>query len=326
MFSYRSLLKESWRITWRHKYLWFLGLFASLVAGGSSWQYQALSQNLNQGIISGSYYKLSNILVINTVVKNFFLGIANLFHQGFWSTLNLLSILLVVIFILSFFVWISISSEAGLINDTKEILENKKKNLKLSFRHSLNIGNHHFWSVFALNLTIRILTAAVFFIISLPLLFLVIENTGLLAIIYVILFVIFVPVSIALYLMTNYIIAYRVIDNLSFVASLEKGTKLFLKNWLVSTEVGVILFIINFLASAALLVVLLVLLLPLIFFALLLNLSWLIFTLIFLAILIIIIFASILTTFEISTWTDLFIRLKGKGVIAKLERMFNYKK
>ena len=33
MFSYRALFRQAWEITWRHKYLWFFGLFASLVAG-----------------------------------------------------------------------------------------------------------------------------------------------------------------------------------------------------------------------------------------------------------------------------------------------------
>ncbi len=323
MFSYRSLLKQAWGITWKNKYLWFLGIFASLVGGGSAWGYQILSQNLNQGLINGSYYQLSNILAIGDLMRNFSLGIIALFHSNILVVMSIASVLLSATIILVVFIWLAITSQAGLINDVKKILKFKKNDSPLTIRRSLTVGNHHFWSVLGLNLIIKILIAAIFFIVSLPLLFLVIQNINVLAIIYIILFVIFVPISVGLSLMINYAIAYKVLDNRSFVASLEKGTKLFIKNWLVSLEIGIILFIISFIASILAILLLIVFLLPLFLLGLILNLSWLALIAILLAIVIIIIFGAILTTFRIATWTSLFLRLENKGVIAKLERLFN---
>lgn len=323
MFSYRSLLKQAWVITWQNKYLWFLGLFAALVTGGGAWEYQMLSQNLNQGLINGSYYQLNNVLALSDLVKNFLLGIVNLFQYDFLTILNVFSALLITTIILCFFIWLAVVSQAGLIYDIKKILNIKKKEPKLSLRESLTAGQNHFWSVLGLNLTIKIITAFIFFIISLPLLFLVIKDTAVLAIIYTILFVIFVPVFMGSSLMLNYIIAYRVLDNYSFIVSLEKGVSLFKKNWLISLEMGVILFIINFIASGLILIILSLFLLPLLLLGLILNLTWLTTLIVFFALIIVIIFGSALTAFQIATWTSLFLRLKDKGGIAKLERLFS---
>ncbi|MFA6994858.1 MAG: hypothetical protein WC249_00400 [Patescibacteria group bacterium] len=323
MFSYRSLLKQAWIITWRNKYLWFLGLFAALVTGGGAWEYQMLSQSLNQGLINSSYYQLSSVLAISDLAKNFLLGIVNLFQYDFLTIINIFSALLITVAILCFFIWLAVVSQAGLIYDVKKILNNKKKEQKLSLRDSLTAGHDHFWSVLSLNLTIKVITAFIFFIISLPLLFLAIKDLSILAVIYTILFVIFVPISMGSSLMINYVIAYRVLNNYSFIVSLEKGAVLFKNNWLISLEMGVILFIINFLASGLILIILSLLLLPLLLLGLILNLTWLTTLIIFFALIIIVIFGSALTSFQIATWTSLFLRLNDKGGIAKLERLFN---
>ena len=275
MFSYRSLLKQAWEVCWKHKYLWFLGLFASLTAAGGSWEYQLLAQNFNQGMIDGSYSRLSAILTLADVVKNFFWGIVNLFSYDFLTILNALSLLIIAF-------------------------------------------------VFSLNLMIKIVISLVFFITGLPLLFMALSSTPILVTVYTVLFVILVPVAVSLSLLLKYAIAYRVLDNKSFVSALENAGKLFSKNWLVSLEMAIILFIINFLASIVVLVILSLFLLPLLLLGLMFQIGWLIIMTMLLAISLIIIFGSILTTFQVTTWTNLFLRLKDKGAMAKLERVFSH--
>jgi hypothetical protein len=322
MFSYRALLKQAWDITWKHKYLWFLGLFTALVASGGSWEYQVISNNFNQSLVDGSYYRLNDFLTASDLLKNFGQGLLSLFHYDFWTILNVLSLLILAAAFAIFLIWLAVTSQAALIGDVKKIQNSKKKDLPLSLRDSLTSGHQHFWSVLGLDLIIKILIAAAFFIISLPLLFIAIKDTTALMIIYTILFVIFVPVSVSLSLMTNYVIAYRVLDNKSLVSSLEHGYRLFKNNWLVSLETGVILFILSFLASGVLLAVLGIFLLPLVLLGILLSLTWLTVIALFLAIALVIIFGAALTTFQVTTWTGLFLQLKDKGALAKLERLF----
>lgn len=324
MFSYRALFKQAWEITWKHKYLWFLGLFAALVVGGGPWEYQVMAQNLNQSIVDGSFYRLNDILAAQAALANFGQGLVNLFHYDALTIINVLLLLLVILALLAFLIWLAVTCQAALIGDVQKISVSKKKEQTLSLRNSLTAGHKHFWSVLSLNLAIKLVIGLVFFIVSLPLLFMAIKDTTALVIIYTILFVILVPISVSLSLMTNYVIAYRVLDNKTFVASLEHGGKLFADNWLVSLEFGLILFLINFAASAIVLVIMALFLLPLLLLGLLLNAAWLSGLIIGLAIILVVLFGAGLTTFEMSAWTLLFLRLKESGVLAKLERLFGH--
>ena len=323
MFSYRTLLKQAWMVTWKHKYLWFFGLFASLVAGSGSWEYQIITQNLGQSPIDGSYLRLGNILAIGDVVKNFFLGLISLFQQDFWIILNTFTVILVSAVFLLFFLWMAVTSQAALIDSLKKIIISKKKPEQLSIHRGLTDGCRHFWPVLGLNIFVKILIYFIVFIIGLPLLFMVISNTGILFAVYIIVFVIFIPVAMGLSLLVKYAVAYQVIENKSIVSSLEHGARLFRNNWLVSLEMAVILFLFNFAFSGVALIILSLLLLPLFLIGMIFNLFWLTIFSLFLAIAVVIIFGSVLTTFQTAAWTNLFLHLKEKGGLAKLERLFS---
>lgn len=322
MFSYRNLLKQAWATTWEHKYLWFLGLFASLVAGSGSWEYQVITQNLGQNPIEGSYMRMGSILAIGDVLKNFFLGLASVFRNDFWTVLNIFSILIITATLLIFFIWMAVSSQAALVGSLKKLLTAKKKPEGLSIRASLSEGHRYFWPVLSLNILVKILIYFAFFLVGLPLLLMTISDSSALFALYIIIFVIFIPLAMSLSLLIKYAIAYKVIENKSFVASLEHGTRLFKNNWLISLEMAVILFLINFLFSGLVLIIFALFLLPLFLLSLMFNLYWLMILILFIAIALVVILGSVLTTFQTASWTNLFLHLKEKGGVAKLERLF----
>lgn len=322
MFSYRSLFKQAWLISWRHKYLWFFGLFSAIIAGGSSWEYQIFAQNLNRGLIEGSYFRLGNILAINDLIRDLGAGLVDLFNYDFWTILNVLSLIILTAVILLFFLWLAISSQAALVHDVKKILSPKKKAADLSVQAGIGVGHKHFWPLLGLNVLIKVLVALTFFIIGLPLLFMVWRDTYTLSIVYTILFIIFVPIAVGLSLLIKYAIAYRVLNNKSALSALEAGEKLFRKNWLISLEAAVLLFIINFLASIVLIIILSLIFLPLFVLTLIFGAAGLTVLVLVLAIILIVAFGSILTTFQTAAWTNLFISLTEKGGQAKLERLF----
>jgi len=292
------------------------------VAGSGSWEYQVITQNLGQNPVEGSYLRLGSVLTVGETLKNFCLGMVNLFHQDFWTILNAFSILLITVILLVFFIWLAVTSQAALVGSVKKILAPKKKSEDLSIRDSLSAGYRHFWPVLGLNVLVKILIYFVVFIVGLPLLFMVISNASILFALYIIIFIIFIPIAMSLSLLVKYAIAYKVIENKSLVVSLEKGTKLFRDNWLVSLEMAIILFLLNFLFSGLALIILALLLLPLFLLGLMFNLLWLVILSLFLAIAVVVIFGSVLTTFQTASWTNLFLRLKEKGGLAKLERLF----
>lgn len=325
MFSYRSILKQAWIIAWKNKYLWFFGLFASLAVAGGTMEYKFITQGLGQGLVDSSYKNLNGLLALSDLCEQIWLGIIGLFSQDITIIINTFTLLLLALTIIWVFVWLAISSQAALIDNIKKILNPRKKLGILSIREGLTIGNRHFWSVLGLNILIKILISFAFFLINLPLLFLVLSDNSSFMVAYIILFVIFVPVAISLSLIVKYAISARVLENKSVVSSLEQGWKLFEKNWLISLETALILFIISFLSSFILLVIISISFFPLLWLGIVFSISWLTFLMLFLCLLVAIVFGSLLTTFQIATWTDLYLHLKEKKGLAKLERIFQKK-
>lgn len=326
MFSYRTILKQALSLSWKNKYLWLFGLFASLTVAGGSIEYQFITQSFGQGVLNSSYQGASELLGTANFFQSIYLGLVGLFSQDIITIINSLSIILLALALIIAFTWLAISSQAAIVATIKKImLPGKKKIVDLGFRDGLSEGDKHFWTVLSLNILIRILISASFFVISLPLLFMMLSNDYALVIIYTILFVIFVPTAISISLALKYAISYTVLEGESLVKSLEKGVSLFKKNWLISLEVALILFFISLLSSFLLLLIMTITILPIFIAGLFLSINWLSYLAIFIAIMVMVFFGSFLTTFQISSWTNLFLHLReGKGS-AKLERIFKRK-
>jgi len=323
MQSYRNLLKQAWNMTWKHKYLWFFGLFSTLLAAGGSIEYKVINQNINDGIINGTLMSASYFAQSITLLKNIGLGFIGLFSYDILTIINSFTIILICLTLIATVIWLAVSSQAALVISVKKILnKNKKKDNILTIRSGLTAGHKKFWSVFGLNILIKIAVNAILFISSLPLLLLAIKDSGWFVLIYVILFVIFLPVAISLSLLLKYAIAYSVLENERFMQSIEKAYQLFINNWLVSLEMAIIIFVINFLASLGILIAMTILFFPLFLVGLSFGFYWLMVLMVFLALIFLVLFGSALGTFQISTWTGLFLNLKEGMVLAKLERLF----
>lgn len=325
MFSYRSILKQAWLVVWKHKYLWFLGLFASLAVAGGSMEYQFITDSVSQGLIGGSYQNLSNVLALGDLGQQILAGVVNLFSQNIILILNALSFFLLFLLLVFLFVWLAISCQAALVDNVKQILTAKRKTPIFSFREGLTHGSKHFWPVLGLNILIKACICLAYFIASLPLLFLVASDNYIFVIVYTILFTIFVPVAVSLSLIIKYAISYCVLEDYSLVKSIEKGWKLFKNNWLISLEVALILFFISFLASFVALLILFILLFPIFWVSLSFSIVWLSIAILIIGLIFIIAFGSMITSFQVAAWTNLYLQLKENKGIAKLERIFKRK-
>ena len=322
MFSYRSILKQALKITLKYKYLWLFGLFAALTAAGGSWEYNLLSSSLGKNLIDTSYLQLEKIIAVLEVVVNFGSGLIALLKSDIWSVLNALTLILLGGLFIFAFIWLSISSQGALINALKKILKGKKKSEEISYRENITVGHKNFWPVFLMNILIKFLITFSFFIISIPLLILSIKDVSALMIIYIILFVLFVPLATGFSLMMKYAISYQIFEEFGFFKSIEKGYKLFMKNWLVSLEMAVILFLVSFVAGLAFALAASIVLLPFFITGIAIDALWLTWFITYLGIALTIFFGAVLSTFQVSAWTSLFFNLKeGNGALAKLERL-----
>jgi hypothetical protein len=322
MFSYRLIIKQAWNIAWKHKYLWLFGLFASIVAASGSFEYQLLTGNFQAGALENSYYYLNVLLVGLQSLGLFIIGFIKLFSYDILTIINTLTVLIIVLTLIISFIWLSVSSQGALVAASKKLILNKKRSSDLNIRKLITIGHENFWSVLGLNLLVKLAIAIILSIISLPLIALATKYSTYLTLIYTLAFLVFIPLAVACSLMIKYAIAYKVLDGKDFLNSIKKSWELFQKNWLVSLEMGIILFLISFLIGFLLLLALLLVIFPYFIFAIDYGIIWLIILLAALALSLILIVGSFLTTFQISAWTNIFLKLKKGDGLAKLERIF----
>lgn len=322
MFSYRALLKQAWKITWDYKPLWLFGVFASIAAASGSFEYQILVNNFQNGALENSYYHLGMFLMILKTIGNFILGLINLFSYSIFDVINTLTVLIITGTIVVSFVWLSITSQGALVLNSKKLIAGKKKPSELDIRNGFAQGNKYFWQILGFNVLAKFSIAVILFIISLLLVFLAGQASSLTALLYTLGFIVFVPLAIAASLILKYAIAYLVLDHEDFFPALKKSWRLFIKNWLVSVEMGIVLFLISFLVGFILLALLSIFIFPYFVFAIDYGIGWLIITLALISFFLLLISSAMLSTFQISAWTGLFLDLKNNRGLAKLERLF----
>lgn len=328
MTLYRKILKQAAEIAWRYKYLWFFGLFASLI--GNAVEYEALSQILSGGAPRNFFPNLQRIIETGVFSGKTLTNIGKIMSEDPFSLFALLAVGLLMLILFAYLIWLAVVSQAALINSSADIIAGKKLKA-MSIQSGVASGMKNFWPVFGLNILIKAVIFIIFSLLSLPI---ILAAGGIGAatanFIYLILFLILVPLALGFALMIKYSMAYVVIRGSGFLESVKQGWRLFIKNWLVSLEMAVILFFVNLFVGLALSLVILTLAMP---FALLAIFSfklvsifvfWLVVVTAIAAILaLIILTGSALAVFQISSWTGLFIELVGRGGSSKIARLVN---
>lgn len=328
MLSYRTILKQAWKISLKNKILWFFGFFASLLSFTA--EFKVISKTLNQesGLKSLNNFKMfmdTGIFSKNSL-QNFF----ELLKTDTASILLILIILITVLFISLFFAWLATVSQISIIRSVKNILKGKRE--KIFIKKSINDSNKRFWPIFFINILTTIIINGIYLLISFLFILVIMKNQLSTSLLYGFIFILFIPISLFLSFIAKYAIAYSVIENKKFINSIKQAWNLFIKNWLISIEMAIILFFINlFIIIGASIISVIGFFL---FFSLAIStvfltsssfLFWgimIIGVIVIMAVLILI--SSFLNVFQISTWTDLFVQLRDKSGLlsSKLEKIF----
>lgn len=323
MFLYRNILSQAWKITWKNKYLWFFGIFAALLGNGG--EYEILAQGINGD--EGVFPALKQIFESGVFSKQTYLNLQQIMQNDPWSLTIVLVSGLVILILLAFLIWLVVISQAALVNNSAAMINRKK----VSFRDGLENGIKNFWPVFNLNLLLKIAIYVLLALFSLPL-FMGINKLGVIAsnFLYIIAFIIFITLAIAFSFVVKYSTGYVVIKSSPFSQAVKQGWNLFVENWLVSIELALILFFINFLAGFGLIVLILAFAIPFLFLALVFYYIfslvgfWIIISLAMLFLLFLVIaVGSALATFQISSWTNLFLELDKRGGTSKIIRIID---
>lgn len=322
MFSYRFFIKQAWNITKKYKHLWFFGIFASLLS--ICGEYQLISQSATAGP-GGNFLSDGNVILQILLSAEFYQGFANLATENSSALLAVISILLLSLALAAIMAYLAILSQSAIISHSAKILLSRKKKENLNINDGLISARKHFWRVLALNFLNAFVITLSLYLISIPLVFLILTDTLALGISYTLLFIIFVPIALSIALLIKYAIAARVLENRSLVSSIQKGFKMFKDNWLVSLEMALILFIINFIVSIITLFIIAILFMPMLFIGMQFYSPALTILSLLFSIGTMLVVASWLNTFQISAWTSLYLHLQDKKGKSKIERIFTKK-
>lgn len=319
---YRTILKQAWVLTWRHKYLWWFGIFAALLGNGGEFEilFNKAGANPGQALFPSWQRIISTGIFSRQTLSN----IWNLFRH---DTLNLSLVLITGLILLAiglFLVWLVVVSQAAIVNNSAAIIRDKKHAL----RDGLDSGMLNFWPVLILNIIIKAVIYVLLAVISLPIIFW--QGNFSANLFHILALIIMVPVAIILSFIMKYAIAYAVINKSKTAPAIKQSWRLFKNNWLISFEMALMLFLINLLVGLAMVLAILVLAVPFLFLGLVFYYgfsivgSWLIAILAFASFLFIVVtIGTALAVFQISAWTGLFLELEKKGATSKLVRLVN---
>jgi len=323
MALYRGVLGQGWQNAWRNKYLWFFGLFAALLGNGA--EFRMMSEAGSEQTLFPTLQDIASTGVFSLQGLE---NLGKLMVKDPASVIILFLIFLLIAVLFVFLLWLSVVSQGALVNNAARF----KNNHSHDFRSGLDSGIKHFWPVLGMNAILKIVIFVAFVILS----FLLI-NSGARDmvgnILFVVFFVIFIPLVVVLSFIVKYAIAYVIIKGESFLNALRLGWQLFVRNWLISIEMAFILFFINFLAVVGLALLLLVLAIPFLFIMIVFSSVAVSFSFWFLflasSILYILLamwLGAVLSTFQVSSWTILFLELVSRGGVSKLIRLFGRRK
>jgi hypothetical protein len=332
MFLYRDILKKSLSVTLGNKNLWFFGVFAALLTGVGrySMSFSRVPEDWNSNFFStlAVFYHQSGS------VGNAFINLANVFKRDPIFATIFLSFLLILVLVMVFLLWLAIISQGGLINNAAKIIKSNGKKEGATIQEGIAAGVKNFWPVLGYNLLTVALTCFFAVLVGLPLIFMTVQSDASVYLLYMLLFILFVPLALIVSFLTKYAICFSVIKGQKFVDSFVEACLLFSQNWLISLEMALILFIIDFLFVVAMGMAFLILAIPYLFVARILSLG--LFILIgadiffpvamiiglILALGGVILAGAVITCFETVAWTELFINLVDKkGGLSKVVRL-----
>lgn len=327
MTLYRSIIRQAILTAWHSKYLWFFGLFATLLS--SNFEIELINRFTNSGAVPYNFQRWFETGIFNGETW------VNFFQLATTDTVSFISIILLIIVLIALAIailWLAVVSQVALVRSTDKAISGPKKTIAPKSQDmslSMQEGRKHFWPVLGLHMLVRILVYGLAATTVVPILLWASKETLTFSFVYLIIFLVFFAIALVISLVSKYAIAAITLKGQTFTQALVSSWDLFWKNWLVSLEMTFILFAISLLATFAILLAVLVVAIPLVFIillTLLLN-SYILWVLsiaigaIF-SFAIIIIGGSIVTVIQTTAWVTLYHQLNGKGVESKLERVF----
>lgn len=319
---YRQVIKDAWHLAWHNKTLWLFGFFAGILINGGVYD-MGLKMFSRVTTASITWDSISqNIVPPFTFFSDFTSIVAPIDQFGLmsiWVILVLVSIAALGLFM----IWLSIVSQGTLIGIIP-MVQKKKKDV---FRPAFQTGLEKFWPLLGINALLKVIIALIVLFTSFPLVLLISQSALLNALLYLLSFIIFIPLAIIVYFIAILSSCYIVLRNKSFAKSILLAWELFKRNWLICLELGFLLFVVGFLVGLAILLLFLLASIPIVLLllaALALGSQIASLIVIILAVMVlvalVVLSGAFIVCFHYTAWVMLFERLTKKGGLSRLVR------
>ncbi|MBU0597869.1 hypothetical protein KKF61_02635 [Patescibacteria group bacterium] len=321
--TYRIVLKEAFDIVKKRKFLWVFGFFAALLGAGGEFEtlftsYSNLAQTSTDILSVQSLYQGGVIWSMFTNVK-YFIGTYP------WQTFIFILMFVVLGLVL---LWLAIISQIALFDAAAKFKNNKK----VGYAEGYRIGNKFFGPVFLINVVVKVILYFLFIAVSAPLItWFLVGNSVLGGVIFIILlFLLYIPLSIIAAFVVKYTVAYIVIKDKKWQEAIKLSWELFKKNWLTTIEMAFILLVFGILVGLAIILLVGISSIPFILISLVaifINSSLLFNAATFIGIIVWFIIIAILgaayVSYQYTAWTLLFLKLVDRKAESKLVRWFS---
>lgn len=234
--NYINLIQRAFKTTWRHKFLWFLGILASFTSSGVSIFNSDISEILDifkehQPKIEPSNFQLPQVLG------------ASAFD---WISAHLYLLLGVALLFLLIFLClfvVSIMASGGLIASVSKIEHQEQ----VSFKTGFSEGYHAFWRLFGISIIISLLILFTFAILSVPVILLILaKNFWVAGALVLFFFSILFIISIYLGILFMYAIRFTLLEKTGVISSIKNAHDLIVRFkkevlfvWLISFGMGI---------------------------------------------------------------------------------------
>ena len=317
---YRQILGDAWRLSITHKHLWIFGFFATFIGFGG------VSE-----IMFGIYDRMTRLLPQVVGLKETPLmllpGFATIRAMLSMSPYPAVSMLIFSVVILLFFAVFAavVSVAAGaLVGSIRKI----ERGAEPTLVEGIKMGIEPICRVFAINAIAKIGILVLFLLTSANLVHLLSDRSLVSGFFYLLSYVVFTLVAIAIAIISVYATIAVVVDKLPIVPAFANGWNMLKRHWLVNIEMVIVLLFINAGLSVVALLLAMILSVPLIFlfvFAALLK-STMLLTIIMtitaiVLIALIVVIGSFVTTFQATSWTLMWLRLMKHLPTPKIIRL-----
>lgn len=243
---YRYILRDALLITWRNKFLWFLGFFVALLGNGGAYEIilKSVDRSVLKALLGGG--EVPSIISALAKLKDLVLRSA--------SVKPVLEFVLVIVLLIILAALYFLFSSAAM---TATILAVKKlRHGKIGLLEALRESLPHLPHVFGINVLTKILIALLVAMSAWPLGWLFLKSRLAFGAIYVLVFVVMMALGLVISFISIYAACNSVFGANHIFSAFREAWHIFRKNAIISIEMALLLFFLNLAVSIVLLAVL----------------------------------------------------------------------